>query len=442
MTLLETNFEEIALSTQPGNEVPGPPADDGVRLQPEMSRLNGVTVIVGSVIGCGIFVSLPGVLERTGSFNLALIVWLLSGLFSMTGAYCYAELGKMIRTTGGDYGCTKTAFGPFLAFIRLWVECIIVRPCSQAILALAFAVFILKSIYLESDPPYVSVILLATCCICFLAFINCWDVKWSTFVQDYFTYAKLLALAIIILTGVYQLATGHTYYFTFENTETDKPQIALSFYACLFAYNGWNNLNFIIEELKDPVRDLPLNRDSTLSLLGVTIVYLLANVAYCTTLSPADVLASGPVALTFTSKFNGIFTRIIAFFVAISSFGALNGSILTSSRLFYAGALEGQMPKILSMIQVSRMTPTPAVIVLALLSICYLPVTNIDLLIITIGSATWLSIGLAVCCIPYLGLTQPNKYRFNLLAIVCSIIFFLATLILTVLALIANPWQT
>ncbi|KAK2717367.1 hypothetical protein QYM36_006227, partial [Artemia franciscana] len=95
-----------------------------------------------------------------------------------------------------------------------------------------------------------------------------------------------------------------------------------------------------------------------------------------------------------------------------------------------------------SMIQVSRMTPTPAVIVLALLSICYLPVTNIDLLIITIGSATWLSIGLAVFCIPYLRLTQPNKYRFNCLAIICSIIFILATLILTVLALIANPWQT
>ncbi|XP_065582703.1 uncharacterized protein LOC136041854 [Artemia franciscana] len=78
----------------------------------------------------------------------------------------------------------------------------------------------------------------------------------------------------------------------------------------------------------------------------------------------------------------------------------------------------------------------------ALLSICYLPMTNIDLLIITIGSATWLSIGLAVCCIPYLRLTQPNKYRFNWLAIFCSIIFILATLILTVLALIANPWQT
>jgi len=166
MTLLETNFGEIALSTQPGNEVPGPPADDGVRLQPEMSRLNGVTVIVGSIIGSGIFVSPTGVLVGTGSVNLALIVWVLSGLFSMVGAYCYAELGTMIRKTGADYAYIMITFGPFLAFIRLWVECIIVRPCSQAILALAFAVFILKSIYLESDPPYVSVILLATCCIC------------------------------------------------------------------------------------------------------------------------------------------------------------------------------------------------------------------------------------------------------------------------------------
>ena len=105
----------------------------------------------------------------------------------------------------------------------------------------------------------------------FLTFVNCWDVKWSTFVQDTFTYAKLFALFIIMGTGVYQLSTGksfvflnrlnssslfkgHYEYFTFEGSDYDFKKISLAFYHGLFAYNGWNYLNFVIEELRDPVR--------------------------------------------------------------------------------------------------------------------------------------------------------------------------------------------
>ena len=84
--------------------------------------------------------------------------------------------------------------------------------------------------------------------------MNCWEVKWATTVQDVFTYAKLTALFAIILTGFYQLSQGQVQHFTWENTETDMTKIALSFYSGLFAYNGWNYLNFVIEELQDPVK--------------------------------------------------------------------------------------------------------------------------------------------------------------------------------------------
>ena len=90
-----------------------------------------------------------------------------------------------------------------------------------------------------------------------LAFVNCWDVKWATFVQDIFTYAKLTALFAIIIAGIVQLGRGKVEYFTWDNTEDDITKIALSFYSGLFAYNGWNYLNFVIEELQDPVKNLP-----------------------------------------------------------------------------------------------------------------------------------------------------------------------------------------
>ena len=107
--------------------------DEPIKLKAEMTLLNGITVIVGCIIGSGIFVSPTGVLVSTGSVNLSLVVWSICGLFTMIGAYCYAELGCMIRKSGADYAYIHTTFGPLAAFVRLWIECVIVRPCTGAI---------------------------------------------------------------------------------------------------------------------------------------------------------------------------------------------------------------------------------------------------------------------------------------------------------------------
>jgi len=157
MTGGNTKYSEVS---------PSDGKEQSVGLKAKMSLLNGVTVIVGSIIGSGIFVSPSGVLADTGSPNLALVVWTISGIFSLIGAYCYAELGCMITKTGADYAYIMVTFGPFLAFIRLWVECMIVRPCSQAIVALTFAKYILKPFFETCDPPDESVRLLAASVIC------------------------------------------------------------------------------------------------------------------------------------------------------------------------------------------------------------------------------------------------------------------------------------
>ena len=148
--------------------------NDIIELKPKMTLLNGVAVIVGSIIGSGIFVSPSRVLKNTGSVNMALVVWITSCIFSMIGAYCYAELGCMIKKTGADYAYIMVTLGPFLAFIRLWVESMIVRPCTVAIVTLIFSIYAVKYFF--------------------------------TVVKDVFTYAKPLALLVIIAAGIAQLS--------------------------------------------------------------------------------------------------------------------------------------------------------------------------------------------------------------------------------------------
>ncbi len=147
-------------------ELEKPDEGGAVELKATLGLVQGCTVIVGSIIGSGIFIAPGGVLKEVGSFNMSLVIWLVSGIFSMVGAYCYAELGCMIRKPGGDYTYILDTFGPFIGFIRLWAECVVVRPCTITIVALTFAKYASKPFFPECDPPDESVRMLAVVCIC------------------------------------------------------------------------------------------------------------------------------------------------------------------------------------------------------------------------------------------------------------------------------------
>lgn len=221
---------------------------DKIKLRRSLGLVEGVSIIVGVIIGSGIFVSPKAVLVQAGSVGASLVVWASCGLLAMLGALCFAELGTSIPESGGEYTYIKLAFGPLPAFLYLWAMALIIMPCSAAITALTFANYVLQPFYSGCAPPEEPVRLVALALLLGLVQLNAVSVTGSIRLQNGSALAKLLALLLIISYGLYYLLSGRAQPALapaaepgalWAGTQTNWSLFVQAFYAGFYTYAGW-----------------------------------------------------------------------------------------------------------------------------------------------------------------------------------------------------------
>ncbi|KAM6943515.1 b(0,+)-type amino acid transporter 1 [Xenentodon cancila] len=408
-------------------------------LQKEIGLLSGICMIVGTMIGSGIFISPKSVLLYSGAVGPCLLIWTACGVLSTLGALCYAELGTMITKSGGEYSYLKEAFGSIVAYLYSWTTVMVLKPSSFAITTLSFAEYASAPFFTGCSPPVVVVKSLSAVAIIVIVTVNCLSVKLASYVQNVFTGAKLVIILVIVVAGIVLLAQGNTETLSnaFEGSTTSAGAIGLAFYNGLWAYDGWNQLNFITEELKDPYRILPLA-----ILIGIPLVttcYVLVNIAYFTVMTTNEMLLSPAVAVTFGDRVLYSLSWIVPLFVTFSTFGSANGSCFTAGRLTYVSGREGHMVKILSFISVKRYTPSPALIFGGILSIFYIIPADINTLINYFSFAQWAFYGLTALALIVMRFTRKELHRPVKVPIVIAGLMVLVSCYLVLVPILDKP---
>ena len=392
-----------------------------VKLEKRLGLLNGCGIIIGNIVGSGIFISPTGVLISSGSIGMSLAMWIVCGLYSILGALCYAELGTTIKTSGGEYAYIYEAFGPVLAFVQMWVTMLVIRPAAHAIIAATFAQYIIQPFLGEDCTSFLgedctssqmSINCIAIASILLITIINCVSVRASTTINDVFMVAKLSSLILIIVTGGYYMIfedAAKNYEGIFEGTITNPFELSMAFYSGMFAYAGWNYLNFMTDEIENPNRNLPLA--IVISLPLVTVIYVLVNVAYFAAMKPNELISSSTVGISFAEKFLGPVSWIMPILVAMSAFSAINGSVLTASRLTFVGAKYHQMPQLLAMVNINSLTPIPSVILTGVISCLMVLPGNIGMVLNYFSFVFYFTIDLSVGALIYLRFKRPDLER-------------------------------
>lgn len=396
-------------------------------------------LVVGTVIGTGVFLKAAVMSQEVGTPMLVLGAWVAAGLLSLAGALTYAELGAMLPEAGGEYVYLRHSYGEASAFLFGWQRFIVAGSASIASLGAGFAIFLssflpLNAVWAERQFTFLGQVInwqfgakqiVAVAAILFLTGINCLTVAFGGKVQSLLTVLKLAGIAFVA-GGVFFASKTATWANLAASAGANEgvgsttllSVFGVAMLAALWGYDGWNNMPMAAGEVKNPGRNIP--RALIIGMIIVMAIYCLLNLAYFYALPFAEVVTSNsttyrdalPVsakaAQTFLGEYGG---RIVSLVFVISAFGALNGSILSNARVPYAMARDGKFFSKFGVLSEKTSVPIWSLIIQGIWS-CVLALSGtFDQLTDCLLFASWIFYALVTSSVFVLRRKMPNVDR-------------------------------
>jgi len=424
-------------------------------------------LVVGTVIGTGVFIKSAIMAQDAGSPLLVLAAWVAAGLLSLAGALTYAELGAMLPHAGGEYVYLRRSYGELAAFLFGWMRFVVAGSGSIAILGVGFATFLsaivpMGAVWAETTYGFLGRTMhwqfgvtqvVAIAAILFFAVVNCLTVVVGGRVQTVLTLLKVGGIGMVVLGIAFLSTTGDWAHLARPSSGPTGGVAAfgLAMLAALWAYDGWNNMPMAAGEVKDPGRNLP--RALVGGMVAVMAIYCAANLSYFYALPWGDVLTSNSTthrdALPVATKaaqtaFGESGGKLMSIAFVLSALGALNGSTLAGARVPFAMARDGVFPARAGVLSSRTNVPVAAVLMQATWA-CVLAVSGtFDQLTDYVIFASWIFYGLVTSAVFVLRFRAPDLPRpYKTLGYpVVPLVFVLVACWLVVNTLINRPVES
>jgi len=416
--------------------------------RPELPRVLGlasvVGIVIGTMIGSGIFINPAKVAKDIGTPALMLAVWILGGILSFFGALAVAELGTMYTRAGGIYVYLREAYGPIVAFLFGWALLLVIESGTIATLAVGFSSKYLPYFF---DLSILQMRMVAISLIAILALVNILGVKKGAYLMNFLTAIKFVAL-IAICTLIFIFAKGSTGNFLAAASSPAGGggllgRFGLALVAVLWAYKGWETGTYSAGEIRNPQKKLPLGL--FIGTLAVLSLYVLANLAYLYVFPAGRMAASGRIAAdVMAAVFGPAGAAAIALIILLSMTGTANGHIMTSSRVFYAMARDGLFFQGIAKVHPRYLTPHLSIIMLASWAAVLSLSGTFEQLFSYVIFGFWIFMGLTVAGVMILRRKRPDLPRpYKTWGYpVTPVLFILSSVFLTVNSLIQNFWNS
>lgn len=377
-------------------------------LRRELNLFDAIAVVVGTIIGSGIFLLPSSIAVQLHSLAAVMLVWIVGGILTIFGALSLAEVGSIYPGTGGICTYLRHTYGPLPAFLYAWALLVMIHSGSIAALAVAFGLYAGQILGLSA----IAMKLASGLVILALTTVSCFGIRSGKWFQNVIAIAKISGLAGLI---VVLLARGShpIRFFAIDGNSSrsfSMTGFGIALIAVLWAYEGWHVISFVAGEMKRPRLDLP--RSLMYGTAIVMLIFLVANLGYYHTLSPAEIRGSDKVAaLAVGTVLGPIAANSLSILILVSILGSMNGLILTGPRVYYAMARDGIFPRMFGQVADRYRTPMFALIVEGIWATALAVSGTYQQLITYVIFTAWIFYGLAVAAVIVLRRTQPHTSR-------------------------------